>query len=345
MFDFGLTLIFSQVFLFIAAHYSENARVCDTTSANFPNIKKVMRNLETIKQASLITAIKTPYLTNGEIDLACYDDLVEQQIAAGVDGIIVGGTTGEGQLMNWEEHLMLIAHSVSKFSDRLLIVGNTGSNNTREAIKATEYGFATGMDAALQINPYYGRTSLAGVKEHFSRLLDIGPAFIYNVAGRTGQDLTPDIIEPLAKHENFIGVKECGGNERIAHYEQQGIACWSGNDDEAHDARHIHNAHGVISVTSNIIPGLFRQLMDEKNDALNAKLQPLMGWLFCEPNPIAINTALMMTGAVNPVFRLPYVPLTSAQQEIGLGYINELDVADIVGEKAQLLTEKDVILR
>ena len=85
--------------------------------------------------------------------------------------------------------------------------------------------------------------------------------------------------------------------------------------------------------------------MDEQNDALNAKLQPLMGWLFCEPNPIAINTALMMTGAVNPVFRLPYVPLTSAQQEIGLGYINELDVADIVGEKAQLLTEEDVILR
>ncbi len=68
MFDFGLTLIFSQVFLFIASHYSENARVYDTTSANFPNIKKVMRNLETIKQASLITAIKTPYLTNGEID-------------------------------------------------------------------------------------------------------------------------------------------------------------------------------------------------------------------------------------------------------------------------------------
>ena len=64
------------------------------------------------------------------------------------------------------------------------------------------------MHASLQINPYYGRTSIAGVKEHFKRVLDIGPAFIYNVAGRTGQDLTPDIIEPLAQHEHFIGVKE-----------------------------------------------------------------------------------------------------------------------------------------
>ena len=303
-----------------------------------------MRSLEQIKQASLITAIKTPYLTSGEIDLATYDFLVEQQIAAGVDGIVVGGTTGEGQLMNWEEHLMLIAHSVNKYSDKLIIVGNTGSNNTREAIKATEYGFASGMDAALQINPYYGRTSIAGVKEHFKRVLAIGPAFIYNVAGRTGQDLTPDIIELLAKHENFIGVKECGGNERINHYEQQGIACWSGNDDEAHEARHTYKAHGVISVTSNLIPGLFRELMDQPNPALNESLQPLMNWLFCEPNPIAINTALMMTGAVKPVFRLPYVPLNTQQQEQGIALINQREEHDIIGQHATKLVEQEVIL-
>jgi 4-hydroxy-tetrahydrodipicolinate synthase len=303
-----------------------------------------MRTLEQIKQASLITAIKTPFLSTGEIDLTTYDMLVEQQIAAGVDGIIVGGTTGEGQLMNWEEHLMLIAHSVNKFSDKLVIVGNTGSNNTREAIKATKYGFASGMDAALQINPYYGRTSIAGVKEHFARLLDIGPAFIYNVAGRTGQDLTPDIIEPLASHKYFIGVKECGGNERLAHYEQQGIACWSGNDDEAHDARHLYKAHGVISVTSNLIPGLFRQLMDTQNDSLNNALQPLMSWMFCEPNPIAINTALMMTGAVKPVFRLPYVPLNTAQQTQGVSLINQLNESDIVGKYAHCIPRENITI-
>lgn len=303
-----------------------------------------MRSLEQIKQASLITAIKTPYLSSGEIDLATYDRLVELQIAAGVDGIVVGGTTGEGQLMNWEEHLMLIAHSVNKFSSKLVIVGNTGSNNTREAIKATKYGFASGMDAALQINPYYGRTSIAGVKEHLKRVLDIGPAFIYNVAGRTGQDLTPDIIEPLAKHEHFIGVKECGGNERIAHYEKQGIACWSGNDDESHDARHTHGAHGVISVSSNLMPELFRQLMDAPNAALNTSLQPLINWLFCEPNPIAINTALMMTEAVEPVFRLPYLPLNDAQQQQGEKLINQLSESDVVGGHARCINEQEFFL-
>ncbi len=302
------------------------------------NLEKVMKRLQA---ASLITAIKTPYDANGDVCFTSYDALVAQQIAAGVDGIIVGGTTGEGNLLSWEEHLILIAHSVHHFSDKLIIIGNTGSNNTREAIKATENGFAVGMDASLQINPYYGRTSMRGVLEHFNRVLAIGPAFIYNVPGRTGQDLTPNIIEPLAKHKNFIGVKECAGNERIAHYEKQGIACWSGNDDESHNGRHQYGSHGVISVTSNIVPGLMRQLIDNENVELNDSLQGLMTWLFCEPNPIAINTSLMMTGAVKPNFRLPYLALTKEQRQSGYELLAKLDVNDRVGDELSLLEDSD----
>lgn len=297
--------------------------------------------MKQLKAASLITAIKTPYTESGEVDLPTYDKLVRIQVDAGVDGIIVGGTTGEGHLLSWEEHLILIAHSVHNFGEEILIIGNTGSNNTREAIQATENGFAAGMDAALQINPYYGRTSIAGVKEHFSRVLAAGPAFIYNVPGRTGQDLTPDIIEPLSKHENFIGVKECAGNERIAHYEKQGIACWSGNDDESHAGRHQYGSHGVISVSSNIIPGLMRQLMDAENVELNNRLQALMQWLFCEPNPVAINTALMMTGAVDKNFRLPYLALTKEQRQQGFELLNTINKDDRVGDLLSLLGDND----
>jgi len=305
--------------------------------------------MKRLQAASLITAIKTPYDAKGEICLTTYDTLVAEQISAGVDGIIVGGTTGEGHLLSWEEHLILIAHSVHNFSDKLLIIGNTGSNNTREAIKATQNGFAIGMDAALQINPYYGRTSIQGVIEHFKRVLEIGPAFIYNVPGRTGQDLTPDIIEPLSKNKNFIGVKECAGNERIAHYEKQGISCWSGNDDESYEGRHQHGSHGVISVTSNIIPGLMRKLMDKDDPIhnlaattkLNNDLQGLMQWLFCEPNPIAINTALMMTDAVSANFRLPYQALTLEQRQQGLDLLAAIDVNERVGDSLSLLADND----
>jgi 4-hydroxy-tetrahydrodipicolinate synthase len=301
--------------------------------------------MKRLQAASLITAIKTPYDNKGEICLDTYDAMVEKQIDAGVDGIVVGGTTGEGHLLSWEEHITLIAHSVHKFGKSLLIIGNTGSNNTREAIKATMNGFSVGMDAALQINPYYGRTSTTGVIEHFKQVLAIGPAFIYNVPGRTGQDLTPEIIEPLSRHKNFIGVKECAGNDRISYYEKQGISCWSGNDDESYVGRHECGSHGVISVTSNIIPKLMRQLMDKENAVdtakLNEQLQGLMKWLFCEPNPIAINTALMMTGAVAKNFRLPYIALTLAQRQQGFELLKAIDNQHKVGHELLLLNDDD----
>ena len=138
----------------------------------------------TTKPNSLITAIKTPYLSNGRIDLDSYDALVASQLASGVDGLVIGGTTGEGQLMSWDEHVMLIAHTVNAFGGNaasrskgeksLLVVGNTGSNATREALHATEQGFAVGMDCSLQINPYYGKTSSAGLLRHFGAALSEG---------------------------------------------------------------------------------------------------------------------------------------------------------------------------
>ena len=163
----------------------------------------------------LLTAIKTPYVQNGRFDLPAFDRLVEHQLANGVEGFIIGGTTGEGQLMSWDEHIMLIAHTVNQFGDRAYVIGNTGSNSTREALHATEQGFNVGMHAALHINPYYGKTSTAGLLNHFKAVLAEGPAIIYNVPGRTGQDIPNSVVHELAGQENFLGIKECTGNQRI----------------------------------------------------------------------------------------------------------------------------------
>ena len=300
--------------------------------------------MQRIKSASLMTAIKTPYTSDGEMDIDTFDQLVEAQIAAGVEGLIIAGTTGEGHLMDWEEELMLIAHAAQRFGDRLLIVGNTGSNNTREAVRATRFGFSVGMHAALQINPYYGKTSDRGLREHFQRVLDLGPTIIYNVPGRTGQDLQPVLIEDLAQHPNLLGVKECAGNERMGHYESKGIACWSGNDDQCFEGRHRHGAHGVISVIANVVPGLMRKLMDTDDPSLNECLQPLMGWLFHVPSPNALNTLLAMTGATQPVFRLPYVPVNKAAREQGLALLSGLNKSDWVGNELNLMDDRDFTL-
>lgn len=323
-------------------------------AAIIPNFHLPMRSLEVknrtstedIKSLRLITAIKTPYLPDGRFDLEAYDDLVNMQIEHGAEGVIVGGTTGEGQLMSWDEHIMLIGHTVNCFGASIKVIGNTGSNSTREAIHATEQGFAVGMHAALHINPYYGKTSLEGLVAHFESVLPMGPSIIYNVPSRTGQDIPPRVIHTVSQSSNLAGVKECVGHDRVEQYTKNGIVVWSGNDDQCHDSRWSHGATGVVSVASNLIPGLMRQLMFEaKNPSLNARLMPLIEWLFHEPNPIGLNTALAQLGVVRPVFRLPYVQLPLAKRVEFVNLVKEIGRENFVGEKdVQVLDDDDFIL-
>lgn len=227
--------------------------------------------------------------------------------------------------MSWDEHLMLIAWTVRNFGDKLKVVGNTGSNSTREAVHATEQGFAVGMHASLQINPYYGKTSTPGLVTHFEAALNEGPAIVYNVPGRTGQDIPDDVILGLYKHPNFLGVKECTGNNRILSYSEKGVTCWSGNDDECHEGRHKYRGYGVISVAANFVPGAWAKLMGPEPDyELMDKLMPFTRWLFHEPNPIPLNTAMAMCGLCKPVFRAPYTFCTKEQRIEGARLMNDI---------------------
>lgn len=141
--------------------------------------------MDRIKKARLITAIKTPYTLSGRIDLNAMDRLIDFQVQNGVEGLVVGGTTGEGHLMNWDEHLTLIEHCCNEYGDQLAIVGNVGSNSTMESYRAAEEGFRAGMHGALIINPYYGKTSPAGIQFHLEQVMNLGPSIIYNVPSRT----------------------------------------------------------------------------------------------------------------------------------------------------------------
>ncbi|GER53087.1 4-hydroxy-tetrahydrodipicolinate synthase [Striga asiatica] len=272
--------------------------------------------------------------------------LVNMQIDGGVMGLIVGGTTGEGQLMSWDEHIMLIGHTVNCFGGSVKVIGNTGSNSTREAIHATEQGFAVGMNAALHINPYYGKTSLEGLVLHFESVLQMGPTILYNVPSRTGQDIPPGVIRALAQSPNLAGVKECVGHARVGEHVGNGIVVWSGNDDECHDSRWDYRGKGVISVASNLVPGLMREMMfGGKNPGLNARVLPLVRWLFEEPNPIGVNTALAQLGVVRPVFRLSYVPRGVEKRVEFVKIVEELGRENFVGdEEVRVLDDDDFML-
>ena len=297
--------------------------------------------IKEIQKASLFTAIKTPYKANGAIDLDAYSDLMQLQVEANVDGVIVGGTTGEGHLMSWDEHITLIAFSVLHFGDNLIIIGNTGSNNTREAKNATEQGFMVGMDASLQVNPYYGKASDDGLIRHFSEVLEYGPAMIYNVPSRTAQHISDFVIDSIAKHSNFLGVKECAGNDRISSLSKRGISAWSGNDDQCFEARHKCGAKGVVSVCSNIFPKSYRKLMDDpKASSLNQILEPLLSLMYAKPNPIGLNTIMAMMGLCQPVFRLPYLPLNQEEREVIYDFLNKLNIEEIPSEINLLYDEE-----
>ncbi|CAA0836033.1 4-hydroxy-tetrahydrodipicolinate synthase 2-chloroplastic [Striga hermonthica] len=278
-------------------------------------------NVDEIKALRLISAIKTPYLPDGRFDLEAYDTLVNMQIDGGVEGIIVGGTTGEGQLMSWDEHIMLIGHTVNCFGSSVKVIDNTGSNSTREAIHATEQGLVF----------------------HFESVLQMGPTIVYNVPSRTGQDIPLGVIWALAQNPNLAGVKECVGHARVGEHVSNGLVVWSGNDDECHDSRRDHRGRGVISVASNLVPGLMREMMfGGKNPGLNARVLPLVKWLFEEPNPIGVNTALAQLGVVRPVFRLPYVPRAMEKRVEFVKIVEELGRESFVGdEEIRVLDDDD----
>ncbi|CAJ1949868.1 unnamed protein product, partial [Sphenostylis stenocarpa] len=304
------------------------------------SVGKSRTSIEETRSLRLITAVKTPYLPNGKIDLDAYDNLVDMQIANGIEGILVAGSTGEGQLMTWSEQIMLIAHTVNCFRDKVKVVGNAGSNCTSEAIKATERGFAVGMNAALHINPYYGKTSLDGLIAHYNSVLAIGPIIIYNIPTRTNQDIPPSVVQTLGQSSNLVGVKECVGTERIKQYTDEGIVVWTGIDKISHDARWDFGAVGVQSVAGNLVPGLMRELMFESKNLI-----PLFDWLSQEPIPIALNTALAQLGVIKPVFRLPYVPLPVDKRIEFVNLVKKMGRDHFVGEKdVQVLDDDDFII-
>ncbi|KAJ3680073.1 hypothetical protein LUZ60_016351 [Juncus effusus] len=313
----------------------------------FSSVDYKRTSVEEIRRLRLITGIKTPFLPDGRIDLDTYDHMIKVQISNRVEGVLVGSTAGEGHLLSRDEHLMLIGHTVKHFNKSICIIGYTGSYSTRDAVYMTEQGFALGMDASLQINPYYGKTSTKGLVAHFESVLSIGPAIIYDVPYRTGQDIPASVMHDLAQNSpNFIGVKECVGNERVKDYVDKGIVMWSGIDDQCHEAMWRCGAVGVTSIAANLIPGLMHKLVFEgENSELNAKLNVLFKWLSCEPNPIPLDTALAQLGVVKPVFKLPYYPLSLEKREEFVEIVKFIGRENFIGEKdVQVLSDEEFIL-
>ncbi len=260
------------------------------------------------------TAMVTPFGTDGKVDYGALRDFVEWQIINGVEGLVPVGTTGESPTLSVEEHLKVIAETVDQAKGRVKIIAGTGANSTAEAIELTRCVFDSGVDATLQVTPYYNKPNPEGLYRHFSEVANVGvPVVLYNVPGRAGKEIPISVVKRLAENPNIAAIKEAAGSvDRVsAICSSCGLTVLSGDDTLALPMISV-GAKGVISVASNIIPKEFSDFVrsamgDELGLArkLHLKYYQLFHDLFLDTNPICVKTALAKMGRIKPGFRLP----------------------------------------
>ena len=159
------------------------------------------------------TAIVTPF-NQGTIDFPVMNRLLDLQLAAGVDAIVVCGTTGEASTMTDNEKLALIAHTVQYCAGRCKVIAGTGTNDTAHSLQLSRVAASMGADAVLMVTPYYNKCTQAGLIAHYTAAADTlpCPVIVYNVPSRTGVDVSVETCRVLAGHPNIGGIKEASGS-------------------------------------------------------------------------------------------------------------------------------------
>jgi 4-hydroxy-tetrahydrodipicolinate synthase len=267
-----------------------------------------------------LTALVTP-MREGRVDDAALERLVDDQIEAGIHGLVPCGTTGESPALSHAEHVHVVEVVVRAARGRVPVLAGAGSNSTREAIELARACKELGVAGTLQITPYYNKPTQQGLIAHFTAIADqVGlPIVVYNVPGRTCVDLEPETMAELAKHPLLVGVKEATADmtraARIRELCGPDLDLLSGDDFTLMPFLAV-GGDGVISVGSNCAPALFAQLCnaasagrwDEARE-LHYRQLPLTRALFCTTSPIAIKAAMAILGKATPEIRLPLQPL------------------------------------
>jgi len=269
--------------------------------------------------AGVLPAIITPFKRNSSMDLDTRGlaDNLEFLLSQGIHGVVPCGSTGESATLTFEEHEKVIGITVDKVNGKVPVVAGTGSNNTAEAVRLTKAAKDTGADGVLVISPYYNKPNRSGLIKHYTKLADLDiPVIMYNVPGRTGQNLEPDLVAELARHPNIVAIKEASGNisqisRIIEDTRDEDFAVISGDDNMTFPIMALGGT-GVISVAANVDP---RRMVDmceamKKGDlkkalALHYALSPMLRAMFIDTNPIPVKKAVELIGMAGGPVRLP----------------------------------------
>lgn len=300
-----------------------------------------------------ITALVTPF-RDGEIDFEALDSLVEWQLAEGINGLVVCGTTGEAPTLCWEERIAIIRRVVAIVGGRVPVVAGTGTNDTRSTVAFTSSAASFGVDGVLIVTPYYNCPTQEGIYRHFeavAKSVEV-PIIIYNVPPRTGADLDLPTIRRLTDLNAVIGIKDATGDLS----RPLGLTNLLGNDFlqlSGHDATALGfcaaGGRGTISVLSNVVPRLCVEMHEacfrgdvHRARSINQDLRPLIAALSMETNPGPIKHALQLLRGVSAEVRLPLVRVTPDTASALCAALARIAViaGDVVVERHELQTTK-----
>jgi 4-hydroxy-tetrahydrodipicolinate synthase len=279
-----------------------------------------------MKLEGAMTALVTP-MRGEHVDYDALTNLIEEQLAAGIDGLVAVGTTGESATLDVPEHMQVVRHVVGVTRGRVPVIAGAGGNATHEAIALTRASEEAGADALLQVTPYYNRPTQEGLYRHYAAIARSTrlPIVVYNVPGRTACDLLPETMARLTEFENIVAIKEATASVVRATnvIEQCGdrVTVLSGDDFTTFPLYGV-GARGVISVVSNVMPKAMADMWDaasagdwERARALHYRIQPMTRLLFAESNPVPAKAALALLGKMQPDVRLPLAPCTEELRE------------------------------
>lgn len=271
-----------------------------------------------------MTAIATPFASDGAVDYEALRRLVAWQVGSGIHGLVPCGTTGEGATLDDDEHARVIATVAETVGGRVPVIAGCGSNDTRRTIAAAKRARGAGATGLLVVSPYYNKPNRSGMLAHFHAVAEATdlPIMLYNVPGRTGQNLGAELILELARIERIVAVKEASGNlEQIAAIVESrppGFGVFSGDDALALPTVAL-GADGLVSVVSNEAPGETAALLDaalagrlDEARAIHYRLLPLMRANFLESNPVPVKTALEILGRCSGRVRSPLGPAAAS---------------------------------
>lgn len=270
------------------------------------------------------TALVTPFTGHGHgIDAHAFCSLIDRQFAAGISGVVPVGTTGESPTLSHEEHVRVIELAVQHTAKRGLVIAGTGSNSTDEAITLTQAAEKAGASAALLVAPYYNKPSQEGLFQHYKLIADATelPLMLYSIPGRCGIAIELDTVTRLAEAcPNIRAIKEAGGSvERVSQLRAalpEDFEILSGDDSLTLPFMSV-GACGVVSVASNVIPGVMSDLVKSMAEgrladaqSLHRKYYPLFSaFLKLDTNPVPVKTALGLLGHCSADLRLPLVAM------------------------------------